>query len=125
MITFKRLWNNHPTIMGNNNPCATNGKPNFSSQCAIRMGVALAKCGVKTARIPGVTHCWYGHDKSEGHVVRAEELANGIIKYPIAGIQKVIKVSPENFSKDLSGKTGVIFFKDYWRRTNNGKKEGD
>ncbi len=123
MITFKKLWQNHPTVSGEDNPCTTNGKKNFANQCAIRVGSALAKCGVKTANIPGATHCWHQHDKSEGHVIRAEELAKGLNKYPISGIQKVIKVNPGEFAKELSGKKGIIFFKDYWQRTVNGKKE--
>ncbi len=123
MITFNMLWENHPTITGQDNPCTTNGKLNFTNQCAIRVGVSLAKCGVKTSNLPGATHCWHGHDKSEGHVIRAEELANALNKYPISGIQQVQKVNPEEFSKELFGKKGIIFFKDYWRRTNNGKKE--
>ncbi len=123
MVTFKQLWNNHPTITGNDNPCAANGKVNFPNQCAIRVGVALAKCGVKTFHIPGATPCWHGHAKSEGHIIRAEELANGLNKYPISGIQNVIKVTPDDLAKELSGKTGIIFFKDYWQRTVNSKKE--
>lgn len=123
MLTFKHLWDNHPTVTGNDNPCTKNGKPNFPNQCAIRMGVALAKCGVETFRIPGTTHFWHGHDKSAGHIVRAEELAKGLDKYRIAGIQGTTKITPDKFAKALSGKTGIIFFKDYWQRTNNGKQE--
>lgn len=123
MITFQQLWDNHPAITGNDNPCTTNGKVNFSNQCAIRVGVSLAKSGVKTYLIPGATHCWHKHDKSKGHIIRAEELANGLNKFYIAGLHKMVKVSPGNFSKELSGKKGIIFFKDYWQRTNNEKKE--
>ena len=123
MLTFQKLWENHPTITGNDNPCKTNGKPNFPNQCAIRLGVSLAKCGVKTYHIPGAIHCWHKHDKSLGHIIRAEELANGLNRYIIPGLQKVVKVSPDDFAKELSGKRGIIFFKDYWQRTNNGKKE--
>jgi hypothetical protein len=118
MVTFKQLWSNHPSITGEKNPCTTKGKKNFDNQCAIRVGVSLVKCGVKTTEIPGVVHCWHGHDKSQGHVIRAEELANGLVRYPIQGIRKMVKITPQNFSKQLSGKTGIIFFKDYWRRTN-------
>ena len=53
---FQQLWENHPVIAGNKNPCCTNGKPNFSDQCAIRVGTALAACGVDTGRLPGVRH---------------------------------------------------------------------
>jgi hypothetical protein len=123
VVTFKKLWENHPTISGQKDPCTTNGKKNFPNQCAIRVGTALAKCGVKTANIPGATHCWHGHDKSLGHIIRAEELANGLNKYSIAGIDKVLKVNPTEFSGELSGKNGIIFFKDYWQRTIKGKKE--
>ena len=69
MITFKALWDHHPTITGDDNPCSTNGRPNFSNQCAIRLGVALARCSVDTTRIPGVTHCWHKHEKSQGPLV--------------------------------------------------------
>jgi hypothetical protein len=123
MLTFHKLWNNHPTITGNDIPCKTNGKANFPNQCAIRMGGALSKYGVKTFNRPGATHCWHGHPKSEGHIIRAEELANGLNKDPIAGIQKIIKVTPDDFAKELSGRAGIIFFKDYWQRTENRKKE--
>ncbi|MBL1261311.1 MAG: hypothetical protein COB33_012350 [Thiotrichaceae bacterium] len=125
MVTFQKLWENHPTITGDENPCTTNGKSNFPNQCAIRMGVSLARCGVDTSRIPGAIHCWHKHDKSLGHIIRAEELAKGLEKHSvfIPGVQKVQKVNPEEFKDTLRGKRGIIFFKNYWRRTNNGKKE--
>ena len=75
MLTFQKLWENHPSVSEeDDNPCTTNGKINFSNQCAIRLGVGLAKCGVKTYQIPGATHCWHKHDKSQGHIIRAEKL---------------------------------------------------
>ncbi len=125
MVTFQKLWENHPTITGNDNPCKTNGKSNYPNQCAIRVGVSLAKCGVNASHIPGAEHCWHKHDKSLGHIIRAEELAKGLEKYSIfiPGIQKIQKVNPEEFKDTLRGKRGIIFFKNYWRRTNNGKKE--
>jgi len=123
MITFKRLWDNHPTIAGEEAPCTTNGTKNFPNQCAIRVGVSLTKCGVKTTNIPGVTHCWHGHPKSEGHVIRAEELAEGLSKIKLAGLKPVEKLNPQTYSDEISGKKGIIFFKDYWERTTSGNKE--
>ncbi|MCF6211422.1 MAG: type VI secretion system amidase effector protein Tae4 [Gammaproteobacteria bacterium] len=125
MVTFQKLWENHPTITGDDNPCKTNGKSNYPNQCAIRVGVSLAKSGVNTSRIPGAEHCWHKHDKSLGHIIRAEELAKGLEKYSvfIHGFQKVQKVNAEEFKNTLRGKRGIIFFKDYYQRTNNGKKE--
>ena len=52
-------------------------------------------------------------------------MAKGLEKHSvfIPGIQKVHKVNPEKFKDTLSGKRGIIFFRDYYQRINNGKKE--
>jgi hypothetical protein len=121
MITFENLWNNHPSIKGNSNPCNQNGKKNFTNQCAIRVGVSLEMCGFDTKKLPGATHCWHGH-KNEGHVIRAEEMANGLSRIRVPGLKQLIKVDPKNLTTELSGKKGIIFFKDYWRRTNKTTK---
>ncbi len=86
MVSFKKLWESHPPINGEKNPCTTNGKKNYDDQCAIRVGVALSKCGIDTSTLPGAVHCWHGHLKSLGHVIRAEELANELSKRPISGV---------------------------------------
>ncbi|NJO17840.1 MAG: hypothetical protein HC877_19545 [Thioploca sp.] len=86
------------------------------------MGTCLARCGVDTSKIPGVTHCGY-HKKPQGHVIRAEELANGLNRYTLVGIQKRQLIDPNEFEKVLVGMTGIIFFKDYWQTEINGKKE--
>lgn len=122
MVGFKQLWGAHATIAGENDPCSTDGKANFPDQCAIRVGVALARCNVKTASIPGATHCWH-HEHRKGHILRAEELAKGLTLYPIAGISRVQKLTPEGYSAAIRGRTGIIFFKDYWRRSHRGREE--
>ncbi len=122
MVTFKKLWESHPQITGEDDPCSVDGKPNFPDQCAIRVGVALAACGVKTGLLPGVRHCWH-HEISSGHVLAAEELANGLKRFPVSGLKKSIKVTPNEFKSALNGRKGIIFFKDYWQRTTNGKRE--
>ena len=85
MVTFKKLWDSHPRMRGEENPCTTNGKLNFPDQCAIRVGVALAGCGVNTRRLPGVRHCWQ-HKNIPGHTLAAEELANGLKNSPVPGV---------------------------------------
>jgi len=124
MVTFNELWKNHPTNTDNENPCSANGKSNFGDQCAIRLGVCLQNGGIDTTRIPGVTRCWY-HNIIEGHIIRAEEFAKALKQHSpfLSGIQRIQEVNPIDFKNTIAGKRGIIFYKDYWRRTVNGKKE--
>lgn len=110
-VGFSALWNAHPSVSGGEDPCSSE----FTNQCAIRVGVALASCGVDTTKIPGVVHCWH-HENKEGHILRAEELANGLSHASIRGVGKQKEVKPADLKKALKGKTGIIFFKDYWQR---------
>jgi hypothetical protein len=115
-VRFDTLWKSHPSVNGPEAPCSgRNGEPLFSNQCAIRVGVALAKCGVDTTKIPGAEHCWH-HDQSAGHILRAEQLANGLHKANIAGVKTGIGVKPDAIADQLRGKTGIIYFEDYWLR---------
>ena len=124
MVKFNQLWKNHPTIQKETYPCkSTSGKKNFNDQCAIRMGACLAKSGVNTTKIVSKNrHCWQ-HDVSYGHILAAEELANGLKRCIIPGIQKMDKFDSSQFQRELNHKQGIIFFKDFWQRTINGKKE--
>ncbi|WP_281557927.1 type VI secretion system amidase effector protein Tae4 [Thalassomonas sp. RHCl1] len=123
MLTFKKLWDNHPTISGNEYPCSTNGVIHFSDQCAIRLGVALAKCGVNTAYIAGARHCWH-HKKIQGHILAAQELALGLSNQPLGGMEQRQNVDPKNFKNIIKDKRGIIFFKNFWVRS-DGNRTGD
>lgn len=112
-LKFKSLWDNFP----DDAPC----DKQFSNQCAIRVGTALAKSGIKTTNIVRKQrHCWH-HKDSEGHILAAAELADGLNKFAIAGVQKSIELTPENFKSKIAGKTGIIYFQDYWERTTDKK----
>ncbi|MCK0163294.1 T6SS effector amidase Tae4 family protein [Marinobacter sp. S6332] len=126
MITFRKLWENHPTIKGDDNPCVKDGKKNFQNQCAIRVGAALARCGFNTRALPGARHCWY-HDKSAGHVLAAQELASALAELTIPGIGSVQRLSAKEFMEKADGKNGVVFFKNYWQRSSDreGSPTGD
>jgi hypothetical protein len=40
------------------------------------------------------------------------------LKFKIHGIGLTRKLNPNTFPSELAGKTGIIFFKDFWVRTN-------
>jgi len=116
-VTFENLWENHATY---EYPCSTNGKSNYSDQCAIRVGVALVKSGYDVTKLRSggkPIFCDY-HPKKEGHILRAEEFALALDKTRIPGIKATQKIIPgAGFNKKINGKKGIIFLKDYWARS--------
>jgi len=120
-VHFEQLWNNHPTVAGVSEPCSTGGKPNYHDQCAIRMGVCLTKSGFDLAQIKApskLAFCAF-HDRKEGHTLRAEQLARGLIHFPDlyqAGVAPKEDITPKGFRDAIKDRTGIIFFADYWER---------
>lgn len=119
-FTFKNLWKHHPEITDNGKACIGGGFDNgntIGNQCAINVSVAFEKCGVEVGKW-GIQLCTLAKkEKSHrNHAVRAEELANEFRKRSIKGVGSLQKITPEDFNISLAGKTGIIFFKDYWRR---------
>lgn len=112
MISFKKLWKNHPTVESfiDDAPCKVNGKRAFTNQCAIRMGQALHKSGIKLDSFKGAK-CWHNHQPT--HILRAEELANWI-KSPFSPLKNIIVFKGADGFSQISGRKGIIFFKDYY-----------
>ena len=96
-IIFNDLLKAYPSDY----PC---DKKTFSNQCAIKVGTALAKCGVKTTTLVSKSrHCWQ-HKDIEGHVLSATELATGLKKAKIEGIASSIDVVAKDFKAQIAGK---------------------
>ena len=114
IIKFKTLWDNCPD---QDSPCSSK----FSNQCAIRVGAALAKSGVKTTTlVPKARHCWF-HDTKDGHILAAAELADGLQNKHITGVQKAESLTPENYKSKIAGRSGIIYFENYWERSTDKK----
>ena len=126
-IKFSDLWKGHPL----NNSVAfparmlatsgakLKGTPSFANQCAIRMGVALREAGVTLGQLGGVRVSWY-HPKDKMYVLNSQELGNALARAGIQGLGKVEKYTGEDAKKFYSkmfGRTGIVFFKDYWSRS--------
>lgn len=118
-IKFKALWDSYPGTP----PCDSS----LSNQCAIKVGSALAKQGVNTTKlVPIKRHCWF-HGNNEGHILSAEELAAGLKKVKISGIENAIELPGQDYKSKIAGKKGIIFFQNYWVRSqdNPGYPTGD
>ena len=119
-IRFDELWHGHPAANpdGDPLPCKNrDGTPAHDNQCSIRMGVCLDAAGVDMSRYPGVV-CWQGHGKI--HPLRAQELADWLVQeLPRHGFNRRERFSNVE-ARDFSGRRGVVFFKNFWGRGNEG-----
>jgi hypothetical protein len=104
-IKFSTLLSNHPK----ETPCAV------TDRCAIRMAIALDKSGVSFAGYPG-------RKRPPCGIVRAQELADWLAGAKrFAGQGKQEKMAGSDWQGRVKGRSGMIFFKDYWKRDSDGR----
>ena len=118
MINFQSLWANFPDKDMIKKICTNKQKDSnkpFDNYCAILLSDCFIKSGIDTSAL-SATKCWSHSGKK--HILKAEEMANSLVRASIPGFAKMRKVTPSKFQDELKGKTGVIFFKDYWQRGN-------
>jgi len=140
MVDFAKLWGQHPINQSDATPCLAphdlksleglqvpKGYPVFHNQCAIRMGVALREAGVPANLLRGVTTCGV-HPPEAMHFINATDLANAISRANLPGFgPREVYAGPDAaaFYHKMFGRTGAVYFKDYWRRTGESKPTGD
>lgn len=140
-VEFKDLWYGHPINESVQTPClapkdgvfqgrpARKGFPTFANQCAIRMGVSLKRAGVQPNQVTGCLTC-SAHAPDHMHYIRAHEVASALARANIQGIgptERIVAKDVAEFYPQLFGRTGIIFIKDYWRRSGEapGRGTGD
>ncbi|WP_339527603.1 type VI secretion system amidase effector protein Tae4 [Pseudomonas mucidolens] len=105
--SFINLWNSYPPYSPAHPP-ACDGP--WDNQCAIRMSIALN--GEHTIKVNSST---YTEPKcAHGHARGAESLANWLWRHHL-GRPTILTGSAED-RRTLQQKTGIIFFKDCFRR---------
>jgi hypothetical protein len=113
-IPFLRIWQNYPQEP----PCVdSTGKPpaGWSNQCAVKLGVALARSGVSFSTYPRGGRCPTGPSDS-ALIGSAENLANWLVNHRFPGCSPRQLIRNEHWQTAVKGRTGIMFFKDYWRR---------
>mgnify|MGYP000338730544 CR=1 FL=1 len=116
MKNFKTLWNNFPekkTIFSRCFNKQDDSSAPFSDYCAILLSECLIKSNINIANYKG-NKCWSHTGKK--HILLAEKLADGLRLSPPSHFSIMTKIDPKRFQEILEGKTGVIFFKNYWQR---------
>jgi hypothetical protein len=122
-VKFSDLWDAYEV----GKPCDakdSNGKLKYENQCAIRVGVALKKVGVSFESYPKGRMCALrGH---EGHALAAENLANWLNQHPFSGLpNKPENVASEDWRDKIKGRTGIVFFENYYVREGQKAVDGD
>jgi hypothetical protein len=119
-ITFAELWKNYPST-----DSVRHDAENISDYCAIKVSEALIRSGViiNKRTFNGVL-CW-GCPGESNHIIRAQELANWLKLKPFVGCPNAQTLTGEGFRDALQDKTGIVFFKDYWLRSNEQARTGD
>ena len=56
--------------------------------------------------------CWY-HPDSDGHTLRAEELAKVLSSVPGVGQAEKYPKGPDGF-RAIENRTGIVMFQNYW-----------
>lgn len=119
MTTFKTLWDNFPedkdAIKGKCFNKQASGNAPFDNYCSILMSECFIRAGISLESCTGVK-CWSHQGKK--HIIRAQQFAECLSASPPKGFGKKEIIKPGEFQKMLNGRTGVIFFKDYWTRGN-------
>lgn len=69
----------------------------------------------------------WSHGTHARHILLAEEMANWLKSSHFSWLGKLEKINSKTFQEDLDGRTGIIFFKDYWQRKNQSfeQRSGD
>lgn len=122
-IKFATLWANYP----DSHPCVTaqgNDPPGYSNQCAIKVSYALEKSGASLDSFSGAL-CPNGSARSNRWAARAAELAAWLKKRPFCGCPYPKKVTGEDYEATIKGRTGIIYYKDYWLREGEKLPTGD
>jgi len=121
ILEFKQLWSSYPQekIVHMNPETNTDL---YADHCAINVSHALKLSGVAMKSVPKEQQCnryRCPNTDSNGrgiHVRLAQDLADYLKKQPFAGCPKVEVYKGTDYPQVLKGRTGIVFFKDYWQR---------
>ena len=103
-LNFATLWANYGSGLSHIDP--KTGKELYPNYCAINLSEALIKSGLS----PGGTKCYGTCSSNSDHSIRAQELSDWL-QGNLSGVQVI---TGENFMDQIRGKTGIVFFQNYY-----------
>jgi hypothetical protein len=121
-VTFAQLWANYPKDA----PCVDskgNTPAGWENQCAARVGLPLERSGVSFKGYPGA-RCPVNVAGHLAMVANAQMLADWLKRRPFAGCPPAELVARRPWTDGVAGRTGIVFFQDYWRRKGETRGNG-
>lgn len=122
-VKFSDLWGYYPTKPPYVDPKTGKPPPGFTNQCAIKVSVAIHGAGIEmksfTAKVIGANPKDFGLIKINGKntATLASQLAQWLKKQPFCGLpQQPENITGEDWEKNIKGRTGIVYFADYWQR---------
>ena len=128
-VKFANLWAAYPSEPPYVDP--KTGKPpqGFLNQCAIKVSVAIHGAGIEmksfSAKVIGVEPKDLGRVVINGKntATLAQQLAMWLKLQPFCGLpQQAESITGEDWEKKIKGRTGIVYFADYWHRDVGEKK---
>lgn len=112
-VTFAKLWESYPSGHPYLNPATGKPPPGYENQCAIKVSMAIHGAGiemksfrgaaVKVNRLPAAS--------------LAVQLAAWLKLQPFCGLpMQPENVTGPNWQGKIRGRTGIVYFENYWRR---------
>lgn len=112
-VKFADLWSSYPKERHPYQDASGKVPPGFENQCAIKMSATLHGVGLAMKSFKGTTVPLKGKPAA----IRAEELAAWLKLQPFCGLPaQPLTITSKDWQQKINGKTGIIFFKDYWAR---------
>jgi hypothetical protein len=114
VVKFIDLWIGYPKTSTPYRDPKTGKVPKiYDNQCAIRVSVSLHAVGVTMKSFKGAS---LTVDEKKV-AIRAQELADWLKLQPFCGLpQRAEVITGADWQAKIKGRTGIIFFKDYWSR---------
>lgn len=121
-VRFSSLWAGYPSSKPYIDAKTGKVPEGYENQCAIKVSVALVNAGERLKSFRGAAVSINGNPAA----VRAQELAAWLHKANIPGLPALPEsLAGKDWQSKIKGRTGIIYFADYWLRKDEKMPSGD
>jgi len=113
-VEFAQLWASYPDSAPFVDPKTGKPPPGYENQCAIKVSLAIHGVGVEMKSFRGAAEKVNGLPAA----LLASQLAAWLKQQPFCGLPKSAEsVTGADWQSKIRGRTGIVYFADYWARS--------